>query len=84
MERKRPELLRREDVLKVAAHQCQLGQQTDEGDPTKKLTGLMSNAPGLLTALGRRGVGKHGLNSRPQGGTQVQCLGKKAQRSALF
>ena len=37
-------LLRQEGIDKVNADQCQLGQQTDSGDPLEKPTGFMSNA----------------------------------------
>ena len=44
----------------------------------------MSNAPLLLSKLNRKCFGRHGLCSRPQGGRHVECLGKKAQRAAIF
>ena len=34
--------------------------------------------------LNARYFGRHGLCSRPQGGQHVECLGKKAQRAAIF
>ena len=52
------ELHRREDIQKVVLHQCQLGQQTDEGAPFKKPTSFTSNTPELLAALNRRCFGK--------------------------
>ena len=77
-------ILKREGVSKVIADQCQLGQPTDEGDQLKKPTGFMSNAPVLPNNLTRRYFGRHGLCTRPQGGRHVECLGKKAQRAAIF
>ena len=78
------ELLQREDVQKIVAHQCQLAQHNDEADPPKKPTGFMSNATEVLTFLNRRFFGKHGLCSRPQGRGHSECLGKTAQRAAIF
>ena len=77
-------LLATRGVDRVVADQCQLGQQTDSGDPLKKPTGFMSNSEELLRALGRRCFGKHGLCSRAEGGRHAECLGKKAQRAAIF
>ena len=50
-------LLRQEKVDKINADQCQLGQQTDIGEPLKKPTGFMSNAPLLLSKLNRKCFG---------------------------
>ena len=66
------------------ADQCQFGQETDAGDPLKKPTGFMSNAPELLDELNKRCFGRRGLCSRPKGGKHAECLGKKAQRAAIF
>ena len=77
-------VLEREGVSKVVADQCQLRQQTEEGDPLKKPTGLMSDAPLLLKHLAKRCLGRHGLCTRLQGGRHVECLGTKAQRAAIF
>ena len=77
-------LLQTTGVGKVIADQCQLGQQTEQGDPLKKPTGFMSNAPELLKMLDRRCFGRHGLCSRAEGGRHAECLGKKAQRAAIF
>ena len=78
------ELLQLTGVFRVRADQCQLGQQTQDGDPLKKPTGFMSNSPELLQALNRRCFGKHGLCSRPQGGVHRQCIGKVAERATIF
>ena len=85
--RKQPEveaLLSQAQVQRVVADQCQYGQQTDQGDPLKKPTGFMSNAPVLLQHLSKRCLGKGGVCSRPLGGMHVECIGKKAQRAAIF
>ena len=78
------ELLQRQGVGRVVADQCQFGQETDSGDPLKKPTGFMSNAPELLDELNRRCFGRRGLCSRHRGGEHAECLGKKAQRAAIF
>ena len=78
------EILQRQGVGRVVADQCQFGQETDIGDPLKKPTGFMSNAPELLDELNRRCFGRRGLCSRPKGGAHAECLGKKAQRAAIF
>ena len=77
-------LLRQEGIDKINADQCQLGKQTDSGDPLKKPTGFMSNASQPLSKLNRRCFGQHGICSRPQRGRHVECLSKKAQRAAIF
>ena len=71
-------------VDRIVADQCQFGQQTDSGDPLRKPTGFMSNAPHLLARLSKRCFGKGGLCTRPRGGRHAECLGKKAQRAAIF
>ena len=71
-------------VQRITADQCQLGQEDDEGNPTKKPTGFMSNSLEMLARLHRRCFGRDGLCSRPRGGRHVQCLGKRAQRAAIF
>ena len=63
--------------------QFQFGQQTGDGNPLKKPTGFMSNAPELLKHLDRRCCGKGRICWRPQGGKHADCLGKKAQRAAI-
>ena len=82
-----PEIIRvlgRPNVQRVIAHQCQFGQQTDQGDPLKKPTGFMSNAPRLLQELDRQCFGRGGLCTRPEGGRHAECLGTKARRAAIF
>ena len=78
------EIMEIPSVRRIVADQCQLGQQTDQGEPLRKPTGFMSNSQCLLRALNRRCFGKGGLCSRPTGGRHAECLGKKAQRAAIF
>ena len=77
-------LLQHQDVERIRADQCQLGQQTLQGDPVKKPTGFMSNAPELLRSLSRRCFGKHGLCSRRSGDRHAEGIGKVAQPAAIF
>ena len=44
----------------------------------------MSNSLILLQHLHRRCFGCNGLCSRPSGGQHAQCIGKRAQRAAIF
>ena len=78
------EVLKITGVHKIVADQCQLGQEDDWGDPIKKPIGFMSNAPELLEELNRRCFGRNGLCTRRNGGRHVQCIGKVAQRAAIF
>ena len=71
-------------VNRVRADQCQLGQRNLAGDPIRKPTGFMSNSVELLHALERRCFGKDGLRWRPSGGRHAECIGKTAQRAAIF
>ena len=45
-------------VDETVGDQCQYGQQTDSGEPIKKGTRWMSNAPCVLEALGKRCAGR--------------------------
>ena len=72
------------NVSRVVADQCQLGQEDEDGSPIKKPTGFMSNSPVLLQHLDRRCFGRGGLCTRPRGGQHVECIGKRAQRAAIF
>ena len=78
------EVLRADGVARITADQCQLGQQTDAGEPLRKPTGFMANCPEILDRLHRRCTGRGGVCSRPQGGTHQLCNGKKARRAAIF
>ena len=69
---------------RIRADQCMHGQESQQGNPLKKPTGFMSNAPCLLDALNRRCFGRKGLCSRPSGGRHQDCLGNVARRAAIF
>ena len=71
-------------VSRIVADKCQLGRQTDSGESLKKPTGFMSNAPELPKELDRRCFGRNGLCSRPKCGRHAECIGKTAQRAAIF
>ena len=60
------------------------GQQTIEGQPIKKPTGFMGNCPALMKLLQKRCQGRHGMCSRHGGGQHQPCLGKIAQRAAIY
>ena len=78
------EVLQKSGVARVTADQCQLGQQTEEGEPIRKPTGFMSNCPEILRMLHRRCTGRRGVCSRPRGGSHQLCHGKVARRAAIF
>ena len=50
----------------------------------KKPTGFMSNFEEILATLDRKCFGRDRLCSRPCGGSHKHCLGKVAQRAAVF
>ena len=78
------EVLQLKNVSRITADQCQMGQQTDAGEPIMKQTGFMSNCPDILDRLHRRCSGKGGWCSRPQGGKHQLCNAKVARRAAIF
>ena len=78
------EVLALKGVARVVADQCQLGQETEGGDPIRKPTGFMSNSPCILGHLDRKCNGRRGLCSRPKGGEHQLCNGKVARRAAIF
>ena len=71
-------------VDQVVGDQCQYDKTTPSGNPMKKPTRWMSNAPMLLRALGKRCRGLHGRCSRPGGGTHEACSGKIARWAAVY
>ena len=77
-------LLARSGVERIVADQCQLGQETDKGEPIKKPTGFLSNSPELLKALHHRCMGRHGQCSRRKGGNHAPCMGQTAKRAAIY
>ena len=78
------EVLQQIGVARITADQCQLGQETDKGEPIKKPTGFMSNCPDLLEQLNKRCKGRGSQCSRPSGGVHQLCNGKVARRAAIF
>ena len=78
------EVLALNGVARVVADQCQLGQETEAGEPIRKPTGLMSNSPCILGHLHQRCTGRHGLCWRSKGGEHKLCNGKVARRAAIF
>ena len=77
-------MLQQTGVTRITADQCQLGQETDKGEPIRKPTGFMSNCPDILEQLNKRCAGRGGKCSRPSGGTHQLCNGKVARRAAIF
>jgi len=82
------EVLRLPEVSRVRGDQCQYGQEVNfgkyRGQPIKKPTGFMSNAPELLKRLSTvcRGVG--GACSRNKGGQHALCSGRAAKEAAKY
>ncbi len=76
-------------VERVRGDQCQYGQEVQfgnyKGQPIKKPTGFLSNAPRLLSRLGKRCEGRVGWEcSRKQGGTHQLCSGRVAKEAARY
>jgi hypothetical protein len=78
------EVLQQTGVARITADQCQLGQETEQGEPIRKPTGFMSNCPDILEQLNKRCKGRGGQCSRPSGGVHQLCNGKVARRAAIF
>ena len=80
-------LSRAPGVQVITADQCQLGAEVpngpDRGQPIKKPTGFMSNAPELLKCLNHRCHG-NGWCSRRKGGEHVTAQGKLAAGTAIY
>ena len=72
----------------VSADQCQYEAEVISGvhlgQPVKKPTGFLSNAPRLLDQLRRRCRGQGGECSRRQGGKHAICEGKIARDAARY
>ena len=75
-------------VALVHADQCQYGAEVlvglHQGQPIKKPTGFLSNAPRLLDHLRRRCEGRGGDCSRPKRGKHVMCEGRIARDAARY
>ena len=77
-------LVAMQGVKRITGDQCQMGRETEAGEPIRKRTGFVSNSPELLLQLERRCVGTLGNCSRPAGGKHKQCRGKIARRAAIY
>ena len=70
-------------MIRVTCDQCLYGCEAENGDPIKKPTSFMTNAPELAKELSDRCGGRGGACSRLQGGTHGQCRGKTARLAAM-
>jgi hypothetical protein len=78
-------------VQLVHGDQCKYGAETlsgdgrcEKGDPIRKPTGFMTNAPEVARALSRRCTGTGGHCSRPKGGKHAACTGKHARAAQVY
>ena len=58
--------------------QCLYRSETSDGDPIKKPTSWMTNAPMIAQELSQRCKGNGGNCARKKGGRHAQCRGKVA------
>ena len=77
-------LLARDGVERIVSDQCQLGQETENGDPIKKPSKFMTNSPCIAQALRKRCNGKRGWCSRFRGGRHALCNGERAKAAAIY
>ena len=77
-------LLKERGVERATCDQCQYGSTAENGDPVKKPTTFMTNAPELAGELRARCQGRGGACSRRQGGQHAQCRGKTARMAAVY
>ncbi len=79
---------RHPDVTRVHGDRCQFGAEIvsgpQRGQPIKKPTGFMTNAPEIARALNVQCGGTGGLCSRPGGGVHQLCSGKHAKDAAKY
>ena len=83
-----------QDILKVpgvchtTADQCQYGQEVQHGEfrgqPIRKRTGFMSNAPCLLKRLSKKCESQDGQCTRRQGGRHAVTSGRIAREAAKY
>ena len=71
-------------VVTATCDQCLYGCEPEAGDPVKKPTTFMTNAPELAGELERRCTGRGGACSRRAGGSHAQCRGKIARMAAVY
>ena len=80
-------LSRAHGVQFITADQCQLGAEVpngpQKGQPIKKPTGFMSNAPELLRCLNQKCHGR-GWCSRRKGGEHVTAQGRLTAGTAIY
>ncbi len=81
-------LMQAQGVVRVCGDQCQYGQEVQYGEhigqPVRKATGFMSNAPKILERLTRRCAGRDGTCGRSKGGRHVQASGRVAKDAARY
>ena len=77
-------MLEEPDVELATCDRCMYGCLAASGDPIKKPTSFMTNAPELAKQLRTRCSGKSGMCGRPGGGQHVQCRGKTARMAAVY
>ena len=77
-------IMKDEGVVKVTADQCEYGCADDEGNPVKKPTSFMTNAPELYKELTRRCSGRNGKCNRPEKGAHAQCRGRTARMASIY
>ena len=77
-------IMKDDGVTKVTCDQCQYGCADESGNPVKKPTSFMTNAPELAKEPTNRCSGRGGSCSRPEKGTHTQCRGKTARMAAIY
>ncbi len=77
-------IMQDERVHRSVGDQCQYGQQSYLGDPVKKPTGWLSNAPEILKAISRRCRGRGGECARRAGGRHATASGRIAREAAVY
>ncbi len=82
------DILQIPEVGRVCGDQRQYGQEVQYGEhrgqPVRKATGFMSNAPKILERLTRRCADRNGMCSRSKGGKHVHASGRVAKDAARY
>jgi len=82
------EVAKLDGVMKVRGDQCQYGAvESKSGDPVRKATGFMTNAPRLAASLSRLCDGQDGACggvNKGSGRRHRQCEGRVAREAALY
>ena len=76
-------IMRVDGVDKATYDQCHYGCADSEGNPVKKPTSFMTNAPDLAKELGDRCNGRGGICSRPEKDTHTQTRQRTAGMAAI-